>query len=88
MVRTGLLSHPTLFHSVIDKKLSVRMQPLFTVPILRCPRLLLLDLRQIGLVEAAAGREDKKDRLTGVGRKAILTVVYSRISCILPLEQL
>jgi hypothetical protein len=33
MVCTGLLSHPTLFYPVIDKKLSVRMQPLFTVPV-------------------------------------------------------
>ena len=67
MVRAGLLPHPTLFHPAIDKKLSVRMQPLFTVPILRCPLLLLLDLRQIGLVEAAAGREDEKESADRLG---------------------
>jgi hypothetical protein len=42
MVPAGVPSRPTLFHPIIDKKLSVRMQPLFTVPLLRCPRFFLL----------------------------------------------
>jgi hypothetical protein len=53
MVRAGVLSLPTLFHPAIDKKLSVRMQPLFTVPILRSPLLQQIDL----LIWAHADRE-------------------------------
>jgi len=76
MVCADDLPRPTLFQPVIDKKLSVRMQPLFIVSILRCPRLLLLDLRQIGFVEAPPAGRTRRSRLTGVGRKAIPAVAY------------
>jgi hypothetical protein len=74
MVCADVLPRPALFHPAIDKKLSIRMQPLFTVSILRCPRLLLLDSRQIGLVEASAAGKTRRSRLTGVDRKAIRTI--------------